>query len=137
METITDRLRMALKDAIRQCREHNSEYHHRTPDQMLLEWAALVSESDTAATPPLLNGNAARRRLTAPSWQPLETAPAGGGSGKQQMLLFKGHSKAGTFEGNVYVSGWVDGDGEPIYDYKYKLKITGWKALEMVDDETS
>ena len=137
MDTMIDKLRMALKDAILQCGEHNEEYHHRTPSKTLSDWAALVRESETAASPPALNGNAGRHKLTAPSWQPLETAPAGNRNGQQQMLLFKGHSKARSFAGNVYVSGWVDRDGEPIYDYKYKLKITGWKPLAMVDDEAS
>ena len=134
MQTMIDNLRMALKEAIWQCTEHNSEYHHRTPDQTLADWARLVRESETATTLPALNGHAGRRKLTAQTWQPLETAPASRSSGKQ-MLLFKGHSRSGTFEGNVYVSGWIDRDGEPVYDYKYKLKITGWKSLAIVEGE--
>lgn len=137
IDPLTNRLRMALHNAIYQCTEHNAEYHHRTSDQTISAWVELVRACDAAAALPSRNGVTPRRRLKAPAWQPLETAPSASSDGKPPMLLFKGHSKTGTFPGDVYISGWIGNNGEPVYDHKYKLKITGWKPLAMIEDEVS
>jgi len=63
-------------------------------------------------------------------WRPIETAPQGWPITK---VIFKGFSKAGSFSGPVYVSGWVD-DGKPVYFYQYKLNIVGWKPVSILEE---
>ena len=42
---VVDRLRAALEQAIVECIEHNSDYHHRTPTAVLARWEALCAEA--------------------------------------------------------------------------------------------
>ena len=37
-------LEKALADAIAECVEHNAEYHHRTPEDMLNYWRSLLQK---------------------------------------------------------------------------------------------
>lgn len=39
-----------LREAIKECEEHNDEYHHRTPDEQIAKWKASLSPS-TATKP--------------------------------------------------------------------------------------
>lgn len=65
------------------------------------------------------------------AWQPIETAPRGYNS----PVLFKGYSKAGSFAGPVYISGWVDSEGEVVYWYNYKLRFVGWKPIASIEPQ--
>ena len=37
-------LTAALRRAIKECAEHNAEYHHVTPEPLLAEWEALLGD---------------------------------------------------------------------------------------------
>jgi hypothetical protein len=41
--TEIERLRAALREAIQECRAHNGNYHHTSPQAKLAEWEALVN----------------------------------------------------------------------------------------------
>ncbi|MDB5349106.1 MAG: hypothetical protein JWN86_353 [Planctomycetota bacterium] len=70
-------------------------------------------------------------------WQPLETAPKGYDGVKFNHVLFRGVSKARSFSGPFYVSGWMDNDRKPVHEYAYKLIITGWKPLSVIEGEAT
>lgn len=67
------------------------------------------------------------KKLT--EWQPIETAPKGYDGHKFTRILFKGYSKASSFSHDVYISGYMDSEREPVYFYRYKLVITHWMPL--------
>ncbi len=81
----------------------------------------------------IVRENAATER----GWQPLETAPVGYDGKKFNHVLFRGVSKARSFSGPVYVSGWMDNNRKPVHEYAYKLIITGWKPLSVVEPEAA
>lgn len=41
-------LSAALRRAIKECAEHNAEYHHVTPETLLAEWEALLGSDPEA-----------------------------------------------------------------------------------------
>jgi len=63
-------------------------------------------------------------------WLPIETAPKGydKDAGFHRVLFF-GWSTGNSFEGGAVVSGWMDSERVPIHNYRYKLRITHWRAL--------
>lgn len=63
------------------------------------------------------------------NWQPIETAPNGYDGTAFHRVLFRGRSKAGSFSGYAYVSGWMDHNRQPVHEYGYKLVIDAWMEL--------
>jgi hypothetical protein len=71
------------------------------------------------------------------NWQPMSTAPKGYDGEKWTHILFKATSKAGSFHGVVYVSGWMDHENKPVTNYSYKLNFLGWKPLSTIETTES
>lgn len=63
------------------------------------------------------------------NWKSIDSAPTGYDGKTFHHVLFRGRSKAGSFSGFAYVSGWMDHNRQPVHDYSYKLVIDAWMDL--------
>lgn len=74
-----------------------------------------------------------KSKTFADEWHPMDTAPQGYDGQKWTHVLFKAVSKARSFEGPVYISGWMDHERKPVTNFSYALRYLGWKPLSTVE----
>ena len=120
MKSLIEKLE-ELKTPIRPTEDASDEYLHDIQAATINDYIAVAREHAAAQG----------------DWQPLETAPVGYDGKRFNHVLFRGVSKARSFSGPVYVSGWMDNDRKPVHEYAYKLIITGWKPLSVIESEAA